>query len=85
MREVDGLEARVRDEYAKALRGWHVAWQARVEWHRERFYPPDRLDGSLLYPHVLDERQALRDAEERAWDRVLQAHDVLREALSSRD
>ena len=72
---------RAREEYAKSLRAWHVAWQARVDWHRAHFFPPERLDGSLLYPHVLDERQALKDTEERAWDRVLQTQDVLSEAL----
>ncbi len=29
----------VQHDYQKALRAWHVAWQARVDWHREHFYP----------------------------------------------
>ncbi len=36
-----------------------------------------------LYEHVLAERQQLRDAVERAYDRFLRARDVLAEALRS--
>ncbi len=54
---------------------------ARVDWHREHFYPLHEREQSLVYESVLDERQQLRDAEERAYDRFLQARNVLAEAL----
>ena len=54
---------------------------ARVEWHGEHFYPLNDREHSLVYDQVLDERQQLRDAEERAYDRFLRARDVLAEAL----
>ncbi len=73
----------IRADYQKALRAWHVAWMARVDWHREHFYPLIDREHSLVYECVLEERQQLRDAEERAYDRFLRARDVLAEALRS--
>ena len=68
-------------DYQKALRAWHVAWQARVDWHREHFYPLEDREQSVVYEEVLAVRQKLRDAEERAYDRFLAARAVLAEAL----
>ncbi len=55
-----------------------------VDWHREHFHPLTEREHSLLYEHVLEERQQLRDAEERAYDRFLRARDVLAEAITRR-
>lgn len=73
----------IEHDCQKALRAWHVAWMARVNWHREHFFPLEDREQSLVYESVLDERQKLRDAEERAYDRFLQARDVLAEAMRS--
>ncbi len=73
----------IRADYLKALRAWHVAWYARDEWHRERFSPAAEREHSVLYDHVIEERAELRDAEDRAWDRVLRARGMLAEALRS--
>ena len=82
MTTVDDADlAKIRSDYQKALRAWHVAWMARVDRHREHFYPLTDREQSLLYEHVLEERQQLKDAEERAYDRFLRAMDVLAEAL----
>ena len=70
----------IRDDYEKALRAWPVVWTARVEWHRDHFHPLTEREQSVVYEHVLEERQQLRDAEERAYDRFLQAGGVLAEA-----
>ena len=70
----------IRSDYQKAPSAWHVA---RVEWHREHFYPLTDREHSLVYEHALEERQQLRDAEERAYGRFLRARDVLAEALRS--
>ncbi len=75
----------IRADYQKALRAWHVAWTARATWHHEHFHPFTDREQSLVYEHVLDERQQLRDAEERAYDRFLRARDVLAEALRRRN
>ena len=75
----------IQADYQKALRAWHVAWMERVDWHRDHFYPLTDREQSLVYEHVLEERQQLRDAEERAYDRFLRARDVLAEALRSRN
>ena len=71
----------IQADYQKALRAWHVAWMERVEWHRRQFSPLTDREQSLVYEHVLEERQQLRDAEKRAYDHVLRARDVLAEAL----
>ena len=75
---------RVRDDYQKALRAWHVAWIERVEWHRRQFSPLREREQSLVYESVIEQRSELRDAEERAYDRFLRARAVLAEALQSR-
>ncbi len=75
--DLDQLE----HDYQKALRAWHVAWQARVDWHREHFYPLEDREQSVVYEEVLAVRQKLRDAEDRAYDRFLSARAVLAEAL----
>ncbi len=41
----------------------------RVEWHCEHFCPLTDREQSLVYEHVLEERQQLRDTEEWAYDR----------------
>ncbi len=74
---------RVREDYQKALRAWHVAWIERVEWHRRRFSPIRERAQSLPREPVIDERGQLRDAEERAYDRFLRARDVFAGALLS--
>ncbi len=71
----------IKDAYQKALRAWHVAWMARVDRHVEHFYPLAEREQSLVYEAVIEERRALKDAESRAYDRFLQARDVLSEAL----
>ncbi len=43
--DLDHLE----HDYQKALRAWHVAWQARVDWHREHFYPLEDREQSVVY------------------------------------
>ena len=73
----------IQADYQKALRAWHMSWMARVDWHRDHFNPLTEREQSLVYEHVLEERQQLRDAEERAYDRFLRARDVLAEALRS--
>ena len=73
----------VRHEYAKALRAWHMAWMERVAWHREHFFPLNESEQSVIYEEVLTQHRELREAEERAYDRSLQARDVLSEALRS--
>jgi hypothetical protein len=87
----DGLHSAVmaievfRYEYAKALRAWHVAWMERVAWHREHFFPLNESEQSVIYEEVLTQHRELPEAEERAFDRFLQARDVLKEALASAD
>ena len=71
----------LRHDYEKALRAWHVAWQARVEWHREHFHPLEDREQSVVYEELLDERQRPRDAKVRADDRFPSARVVLAEAL----
>ena len=56
-----------------------------VEWHRRQLSPVNQREHSLVYEHVLEERQQLRDAEEQAYDRFLRARDVLAEALRAVD
>ena len=72
---------RAEHDYQKALRAWHVAWQARVDWHREHFYRQEDREQSVVYEEVLAVRRKLRDAEDRAYDRFLNARAVLAEAL----
>ena len=64
-------------------RAWHVAWQGRVEWRREHFYPLEERDQSMVHEEVLAVRQKLRDGEDRAYDRFLSARVVLAEALKA--
>jgi hypothetical protein len=71
----------IRDEYAKAVRAWHVAWLARVDWHANMFNNIEERSRELLYDHAWKERESLRVAEERAYERVLAARDILAEAL----
>lgn len=71
----------IRHDYAKALRAWHVAWMARVDWHRQHFYPLAEREQSLVYESVLEERRELKEAEDSAYDRFLMARDVLSEAM----
>ena len=52
----------IQADYQSALRAWHVAWMARVDWHYEHFHPLTDREHSLVYEHVLEERQPLRDA-----------------------
>ena len=73
----------IQADYQKATRAWHVAWTERAEWHRRQFSPLSEREQSLIYEHVLEDRQQLRDAEERAYDRFLSAGDVLAEALTA--
>ena len=54
--QLDGI----RSDYQKALRAWHVAWMARVEWHHEHFYPLTEREHSLVYEHVLGASAAQR-------------------------
>ena len=54
---------------------------ARVDWHREHFFPLEEREQSVIYESVIAERQDIRDAEERAYDRFLLARDLLAEAL----
>ncbi len=72
---------RIRAEYGKALRAWHVAWIARLGWHQAHFYPLAEREHDLLYDHVIVEREELRAAEEKAYDRFLAIRDVLSEAM----
>jgi hypothetical protein len=37
----------IKHDYQKALRAWHVAWQARVDWHRGHFYPLEDREQTL--------------------------------------
>lgn len=74
---------RIRANYGKALRAWHVAWNARAEWHAAAFYPVEEREQSLVYDHVIEERETLRAAEERAYERFVAARDVLSEALKT--
>ena len=74
---------RIRSDYEKALRAWHVAWLARVEWHRRHFYPLHDREQSLVYDSVMQSRAELRDAEEKAYDRFLAARAVYAEAFRS--
>ena len=71
----------IRAEYGKALRAWHVAWSARIDWHQAHFYPLVGREPGLVYDYVLQEREELRAAEEKAYERFLAARDVLAEAL----
>ena len=81
-RSLSGVDLdQIQADYQKALRAWHVAWTERVEWHRRQFSPVNEREQSLVYEHVLEERQQLKDAEERAYDRFLRTRDVLAEAL----
>jgi hypothetical protein len=75
----------LRQIYGKALRAWHVAWMERVAWHREHFFPLNESEQSVIYEEVITQHRELREAEERAYDRFLQARDVLSEALASTD
>ena len=34
-------------------RAWHVAWQGRVEWRRQYFYPLEERDQSMVHEEVL--------------------------------
>ncbi len=52
-----------------------------VDWHREHFYPLEDREQSVVYEEVLAVRQELRDAEDRAYDRFLNARAVLVEGL----
>ena len=71
----------IRHDYQKAFRAWHIAWVERADWHREHFFPLHDDRPGLLYEEVITQHRALREAEERAYDRSLQARDVLAEAL----
>lgn len=59
------------------------AWQGRVEWRRQYFYPLEERDQSMVHEEVLAVRQKLRDGEDRAYDRFLSARVVLAEALKA--
>ena len=74
----------LRERHGRALRAWHVAWLARVEWHARMFANLDAATNGLLYEYVEREREELRSAEERAYDRYLAERAVLSEALRSR-
>ena len=52
----------IRYDYHKALRAWHVPWMARVDWHREHFFPLEEREQSVIYESVIEERQELRYA-----------------------
>ncbi len=75
--DIEGILA----TYGKALRAWHVAWVARLEWHHSHFFPLADREHDLLYDHVLLEREELRAAEEKAYERFLAERDILAEAL----
>ena len=71
----------IRHDYLKAFRAWHLAWAQRELAHRDHF-PPEKLDDlGLLYESVIEELRQAKEIEERAYDRFLQARDVLSEAL----
>jgi hypothetical protein len=53
----------------------------RVAWHREHFFPLNESEQSVIYEEVITQYRELRGAEERAYDRFLQARDVLSEVL----
>jgi len=74
---------RLRHEHAVALRAWQFAWSARDEWQRTTF-PLRDGDPGVVYDYVVEDRENLRAAEERAYDRFLSARQVLLEALRSK-
>ena len=74
---------RIREDYRKALRAWDVAWFERHEWHRRLFSPIREREQSLIREPVIDERDQLRDTEERAYGRMLRARDVYAGTLLS--
>ena len=72
---------RTPHDYLKAFRAWHLAWAQRELAHRDHF-PPEKLDDlGLIYESVIEELREAKEIEERAYDRFLQARDVLSEAL----
>jgi hypothetical protein len=70
----------VRHDYQKAQRAWHFAWTEREIAHRDHFQPIALRDQGLVYDTVLRELELLRENEERAYDRFLNARAVLIEA-----
>ncbi len=75
----------IRHDYQKALRAWHFAWTEREIAHRDHFQPIALRDQGLVYDTVLRELELLREIEERAFDRFLNARAVLAEALRTEE
>jgi len=71
----------IRAEYGKVLRAWHVAWTARVEWHRTHFYPFAQREQELLYDYSAARARRTPSGEEKASDGLAAARDVLAETL----
>jgi hypothetical protein len=76
--------AQLREEHGRAVRAWHVAWLARVEWHARTFASLDASTDALLYDYVATEREALRAAEEKSYERYLDARAILDQTLRSK-
>jgi hypothetical protein len=74
---------RLREEYLAAMRAWRAALTARLEWHQQYFQGLAARARGFLSSHELDERAALRKAEEVAYERLVQARDTLTRALRS--
>ncbi len=73
----------IQHDYLKAFRAWHLAWAQREVAHRDHF-PVEHLDNlGLVYESVIEELRQAREIEERAYDRFLQARDVLAQALAT--
>lgn len=70
----------IKHDYQKALRAWHFAWTEREISHRDHFQPIALRDQGLVYDTVLKELELLREIEEHAFDRFLNARPVLIEA-----
>jgi hypothetical protein len=75
----------IRHDYQKALRAWHFAWTEREIAHRDHFQPIALRAQGLVYDTVLRELELLREIEERAYDRFLNARAVLSEALRTEE
>lgn len=71
---------RARHDYEKALRARHLVWKERDDWHRDGFEPVGEAAGSLIYEEVLKRHEWLRELEERAYDRFLQARAIYEQA-----
>ena len=74
---------RLRENYGRALRAWHVAWLARVEWHARTFRDLEVATQGVIYQWAIDERSHLQVAEEHAYNRFLNARAILEQALRS--